>query len=51
VTGKREARYDVNVRTQPWVCDCGDYVYRKAGIDPLGCKHCKGLRSAGADAK
>lgn len=36
-------RYDV-VRTPHGVaCDCPDFVYRRAGLDPAGCKHVRAL--------
>jgi hypothetical protein len=36
--------YDVDVTAEPWTCECGDYLHRRAGKDPNGCKHCAGLR-------
>jgi hypothetical protein len=49
VTGGREAMYDIDVRTDPWTCDCPDAVYRGAER-PGGCKHVLALRAALAAA-
>lgn len=33
----------------PWgcTCDCGDFCFRRDGIDPAGCKHIKALARLG----
>jgi hypothetical protein len=49
VTGGREALYDVDVRVEPWTCDCPDAVYRGAER-PGGCKHVLALKAALAAA-
>ena len=28
-------------------CSCGDFVFRRDGIDPRGCKHIKALKAVG----
>ena len=28
-------------------CDCPDFLYRRDGLDPLGCKHIRALRACG----
>jgi hypothetical protein len=28
-------------------CSCGDFVFRRDGIDPAGCKHVKACRATG----
>ena len=38
--------YDIDVTVQPWTCDCPDYLTRRAGIDPAGCKHVRSVRAA-----
>lgn len=25
-------------------CDCGNYEWKRAGVDPQGCKHVKAIR-------
>ncbi|SIO02228.1 hypothetical protein SAMN05444166_2076 [Singulisphaera sp. GP187] len=47
--------YDVAQTSFGPECDCPDFVFRRAGLDPLGCKHVKalvgqGLIEAGAAA-
>ena len=38
--------YGISIEEQPWVCDCGDYTFRRANVDPKGCKHVAALRAA-----
>jgi hypothetical protein len=38
--------YDIDVTAEYWSCDCPDYLYRRGGIDPKGCKHTAALRAA-----
>lgn len=28
-------------------CDCGDFIFRRDGVDPAGCKHIRVLRALG----
>jgi hypothetical protein len=48
--------YDVAQTSFGPECDCPDFIFRRAGLDPLGCKHVKalvgqGLIEPGAAAK
>jgi hypothetical protein len=39
--------YDVLDRgEEPWECDCPDYIFRRANVDPRGCKHVLAVRAA-----
>jgi hypothetical protein len=38
--------YDLDTTGELWRCDCGDFVHRRDGKDPKGCKHVAGLRAA-----
>ena len=38
--------YDVNTEVDPWMCDCPDYQYARAGVDPMGCKHVRAIKAA-----
>jgi hypothetical protein len=40
-------RYDVSQTHYGLTCDCPDFIYRRDGIDPLGCKHIRALVSCG----
>src|SRR5436305_69913 len=42
VTGSREALYDVDLRAEPWTCDCPDATFHPER--PGGCKHVAALR-------
>jgi uncharacterized Zn finger protein len=48
VTGGREALYDVDVRVEPWTCDCPDATFHAER--PGGCKHVLALKAALAAA-
>jgi hypothetical protein len=37
---------DYAVNAEDWLCDCPDFVYRRANSDPEGCKPVKALRAA-----
>ena len=39
--------YDVESTIYGPVCDCPDYVFRRDGRDPAGCKHIKALVGSG----
>lgn len=39
--------YDVAQTAFGPVCDCPDFVFRRDGLDPTGCKHVKGLTAYG----
>jgi hypothetical protein len=39
--------YDVAQTPFGSTCDCPDFVYRRDGLDPLGCKHVRALRAYG----
>jgi hypothetical protein len=39
--------YDVASTTHGPVCDCPDYIFRRDGLDPSGCKHIKALVGSG----
>src|SRR4051812_10686288 len=41
------AVYDVAETTEGNTCDCGDYQFRRDGIDPRGCKHLQALARLG----
>jgi hypothetical protein len=40
-------RYDVTESVYGPTCDCPDFIYRRDGIDPKGCKHVRALRLYG----
>src|SRR4051794_37183161 len=37
--------YDVHHDEHGSHCDCPDFVYKRDGLDPSGCKHVKALRA------
>ena len=39
--------YDVSQTPHGPVCDCPDFVFRRDGLDPSGCKHVKALLAQG----
>ena len=39
--------YDVVQTVYGPQCDCPDYVFRRDGLDPAGCKHIKALVGSG----
>ncbi len=39
--------YDVSQTEYGPRCDCPDFVYRRDGIDPAGCKHVRALVAQG----
>ncbi len=39
--------YDVIQGSHGPTCDCPDFIFRRDGIDPNGCKHIQGLVSQG----
>jgi hypothetical protein len=39
--------YDVASTAYGPVCDCPDYIFRRDGLDPSGCKHIKALVGTG----
>lgn len=39
--------YDVASTTHGPICDCPDYIFRRDGLDPLGCKHIRALVGSG----
>jgi hypothetical protein len=39
--------YDVVQTEYGPECDCPDFVYRRAGLDPAGCKHVRALVAFG----
>ncbi|QEH35567.1 hypothetical protein OJF2_41200 [Aquisphaera giovannonii] len=39
--------YDVAQTDEGITCDCPDFIFHRAGIDPDGCKHVKALVSSG----
>ena len=42
-----EAHYVARAEDGSVACDCGDFEFRRAGIDPAGCKHIRACRAAG----
>jgi hypothetical protein len=40
-------RYDVMESAYGPTCDCPDFIFRRDGIDPKGCKHVRALRLYG----
>lgn len=40
-------RYDVSQTRHGASCDCPDFIYRRDGLDPLGCKHIRALVACG----
>lgn len=40
-------RYDVTDSRFGPACDCPDFIFRRDGIDPAGCKHVQALRRYG----
>jgi hypothetical protein len=45
--GADGAVYDVALTVHGYSCDCPDFIGRRDGIDPAGCKHCRALTTAG----
>lgn len=43
--------YDVLCTSHGPVCDCPDFVFRRDGLDPAGCKHVKALTACGLIAR
>ena len=41
------ACYDVTETVYGPQCDCPDFIFRRDGIDPTGCKHVKALIAQG----
>jgi hypothetical protein len=39
--------YDVSLDCHGVACECGDWLYRRDGKDPQGCKHIQALRQLG----
>ena len=39
--------YDVAQTRFGVECDCPDFIFRRDGLDPAGCKHVKSLRAEG----
>ena len=39
--------YDVAPTDHGPVCDCADYIFRRDGLDPAGCKHIRALVGSG----
>ena len=39
--------YDVSHQIQGTECTCGDFVFRRDGLDEGGCKHIKAARACG----
>ena len=39
--------YDVAASCYGPTCECGDWVWRRDGLDPTGCKHIAALRAVG----
>lgn len=40
-------RYDVAQTAHGAQCDCPDFIYRRDGLDPAGCKHVQALAAHG----
>lgn len=41
------AVYDIADGARGATCDCPDYIYRRDGLDPKGCKHIQALVEIG----
>ena len=41
------SRYDVSQTRYGPQCDCPDFIFRRDGLDPAGCKHVKALVAEG----
>jgi hypothetical protein len=39
--------YDIAQTHHGATCDCPDFIYRRDGLDPAGCKHVRALVSCG----
>ncbi len=39
--------YDVTLTAHGPACDCPDFVFRRDGLDPAGCKHVQALSACG----
>lgn len=39
--------HDVSCQPRGAECTCGDFVFRRDGIDPAGCKHVRAARACG----
>lgn len=39
--------YDISQTRHGLTCDCPDFIYRRDGLDPAGCKHIRALVSCG----
>lgn len=37
--------YDVVETPYGLICDCPDFVWRREGLDPRGCKHTRAVRN------
>lgn len=42
-----DARYHAVATPHGPACDCPDYIFRREGIDPAGCKHLRALKALG----
>ncbi|WP_422923964.1 hypothetical protein [Singulisphaera sp. PoT] len=42
-----ETTYHVSQHVHGPECDCPDFIFHRAGIDPAGCKHIKALAAYG----
>lgn len=47
VKGEDRTQYDVAVTPYGPECTCPDFVYKREGLDPTGCKHVKALSHFG----
>jgi len=39
--------YDVAQTVHGPTCDCPDFIFRRDGLDPLGCLHIRAMRAVG----
>jgi hypothetical protein len=39
--------YDVAQTAHGPTCDCPDFIFRRDGLDPLGCLHIRAMRAVG----
>ena len=47
IVTERIPRYDVAQTPYGPECDCPDFIFRRAGLDPHGCKHVRALVACG----
>ena len=44
---RKDDVYDVAQTVHGPTCDCPDFIFRRDGLDPLGCLHIRAMRAVG----